>query len=187
MSLFLNMIISAAIFLAGPQWETITLYWSDFTPEERSAIVRSSDIPSHVRNYYYRTEAPADDQATIDVLNTVSTITPPWQKRAMFLHTFDRILNAAEGSLADKMGGYCVRIIQSDPEYVMYYLHENDTAKQRFVRYLANGFYRGGTVSFDEFKTSLNSKLRGNPDLGQTLKGLYDDVEFAVFELRHNN
>lgn len=187
MSLLMSVIAVAGLLLAAPGWETITLYWNDFTPEEKTAIVRSSDVPAHVRSYYYRTELPADDQATIEVLNTVSNITPPWQKRALYLHTFDRILNAAEGSLAGKMGDYCVKVIQSDPEYVMYYLHENDRARKRFVHRLAEGFHKGNTVSFEEFKSALNGKLRGNPDLGRTIRGLYDEIEFAVFELQHND
>lgn len=188
MTLFLNMIAAAAMLFASSGWETITIYWNDISPEEQAETLRSSYVPSHVRSYYNRTTAPADDQATVDVLNTVSNITAPWQKRALYLHVFDRILNNAEGSLSDKMGAYCVKIIKSDPEFVMYYIHENDRARMRFTNALSHAFWKGNAgISMEQFKSSVYGKLRSNPDLGDTLRKFFGDIEFATFELRHNN
>lgn len=184
MSLFLNLLIAASV-IAASGWETITIYWNDLSREEQQEIVVASYVPSNVRSYYYRTEKPSDDKATFDVLKTVTTISPPWQKRALYLHTFVRIMNAADGALGEPMGGYCLKILKSDPEYVMYYLNENEADRKHFAEYIASDFYQESDpgAALGGFRKWLSEKFAGNPDLGQTVGDFRDEVEFALSQM----
>ncbi len=184
MTFIINMVAAATMIFAAPGWETITIYWDDISPEEQAGILRSSYVPANVREYYFRTEKPSDDEATFDVLKIVSNITPPWQKRALYIHIFDRILENADGALSEVMGEYCLRILKSDPEYVMYYLNEQSGTMQRFASAIAYEYYADSKPSADDFRKWLTDKFTGNPDLGPTIEEFCDEIDFHLLQNR---
>ncbi len=186
MTLILNLVAAATMIFASPEWETITIYWEDIDPEEQAEIVRSSYVPANVREYYFRTAKPSDDEATFGVLKTVTEITPPWQKRALYLHIFVRIMDASDGALSEVVAGDCLKILKSDPEYVMYYLNERPKIRKQFAFYIAGEYYHDSKQSADDFRKWLNGALAGNPDLGEVIEEFCDEIDFDLFQIGHD-
>ncbi len=186
MIFILNLIAAATIAFAQPGWETITIYWNDIEPEEQAGILRSSYVPANVKAYYGRTEKPSDDEATLGVLETVSEITPPWQKRALYLHIFVKILDGADGALSEAVDKYCLKILKSDPEYIMYYLNEMPKVRKEFASAIASEYYFDSKQTADDFRKWLTGKFAGNPDLGPTIEAFCDEIDFDLFRMHHD-
>jgi hypothetical protein len=80
-----------------------------------SFYINHPDLDSLIRDFYYGKFLPSDDDNTFRLLDLIT------QKHSVlypfYFHCLNQILNYADGALAEIMGKYCLRMVQSYPNY----------------------------------------------------------------------
>lgn len=112
-------------------------FWENYSEIEKHKVLSSTEIDSSAVRLYHGLMPITDDKETCNFLCRLAEYRFDSKKSdslsAFYFHCFADMVLRADGSLAESMGDYCIRICSNNPVYSVNYLEFHPDVMEKFV------------------------------------------------------
>lgn len=132
-------------------------FWENYSEIEKQKVLKLAQVDSSAVHLYHGLMPVTDDKEPCDFLYRLIEYGFDRKKNdsldAFYFHCFADMVLRADGSLAESMGDYCIRICLNNPVYSMNYLEFHPDVMEKFI------FYIGYELYFEENREERLSEL----------------------------
>ena len=152
-------------------------YWEELSQSQKEDILNDDRIPKIVRSYYYGCMSATDDDNTFALLDVISSPNNK-NEEMLYLHLLSQICIHADGALSEVLGAYCIKMVLSDPDYVLAYIIRDESLSTMYESYIGYELAMSEVPddAYKSFSNSIKSKARlisGN-ELNTFLAAIFD-------------
>jgi len=135
---FLLIGIIGGVFAPPPLY----LFWEEMSSKEKDSLLfADSSINKDAINFLQNKWKPSDDEKTFLFLDTITSLRRyPSKNRAFYFHVFNKICLKVDGSLAEVIGDYCLKILIEAPDYVIDYFSKDQQMMNLYTRNIGYKF-----------------------------------------------
>ena len=166
------------------------LYGEDMNSEQQTQVLQSTDLPNDVIAYYNGTMQLADDEATDNLLATLSQ--PPNEEglKALYFFLFNRAMMASGATLGNVLPLYAMSMVLDEPQYTLNYFIRNRELMEVYCSLLGETFYappqneQAEMYDFQQFQNHLTNEMQPYPQYQTVLAEFYYFIQKRINELR---
>lgn len=120
-------------------------FWENYSEIEKQKVLKFAQVDSSAVHLYHGLMPVTDDKEPCDFLYRLIEYGFDRKKNdplnAFYFHCFADMVLRADGSLAESMGDYCIRICLNNPVYSINYLEFHPDVMEKFIVYIGYELY----------------------------------------------
>ena len=128
-------------------------YWDDLDENSKSGIIKSIDVDKNIIKLYLHEMELSDNDLSVEILKTLCSSTSG-DKRMLYFYVLNDIVKKADGAVAEMLGGYCIKYVNENADYVLEYFSKHHDVANNYVDMIASELYLSDT-SFTQYKQLL--------------------------------
>jgi hypothetical protein len=128
------------------------VYWEDIPRSKQDSILRHTD--SDLLSLYQGKIVVSDNDESFKLLNKLCH-KESGMKQALYFLLFNKIIEEADGALAEVMGEYCMRFVDKNADFVLPYLASHEEFCKLYASFIATELYYNEKSLSDYKKKTL--------------------------------
>lgn len=105
------------------------VYWEDV--KNKDEVFRNLKIDKKIIDLYLHQYYLSDDNTSETILDTLCSSTEGY-KKMLYFHILNDVVKSADGALAEMLGVYCMKYINSNPNYALHYFEKHHDASRSY-------------------------------------------------------
>ena len=131
-------------------------YWDDLDENSKSEIIKSIDVDKNIMKLYLHEMKLSDNDLSAAILDTLCSSTDS-NKRMLYFYILNEIANTADGTVAEMLGGYCIKYVNENTDYALEYFRIHQDVANIYAESIAGELYLSDTSLSQYEQIMLNS------------------------------
>ena len=128
-------------------------YWDDLDENSKSEIIKSVDVDKNIIKLYLHEMELSDNDMSTAIMDTICSSTDG-NKRMLYFYVLNENVKKADGAVSEMLGGYCVKYINENTDYVLEYFSKHQDVANNYADMIAAELHLSDT-SFTQYKQIL--------------------------------